>query len=358
MTHIDRNQYWFYSLCGALIAVSLALFSQFIGRETYLETPEHVAWRQFQVWKDETDKKALQRNIELTILNPRNANLIADAQLKELALRIGKLEVKTNFWSRIDDDITIPDTLVQTVEPWRSTCGKNPCPYTKPFEVLNDHERLTKLLKGNAGFVTPEPDHTVPRNLVNASTLTAEPANYHVYPKWWLGMLWGIFSAGFAFLYFGTGMTAYRKVKRQSWNRDCTSHHPFRAVPDFILGWLLYLLWLPGYALGYALWGAYLLVTCPIDQLQAGARRFLKKIIAQKVAHDDYEASYQNLLRLRAEAERLNMHETVGEIDTELNKIRQARADTTASATKQIRMNLASVRAAVRAQREIDNLGR
>lgn len=125
---------------------------------------------------------------------------------------------------------------------------------TSEFELVRtEPEHIARLLNGDKTALSPLPEvPALDTRLAAFLQMTPEPKTFPI--KWtrihYL-QLWLAFSGAFALTYFVVGLISGRTAE----------DHPVRAVPGFILGWLILLATLPGFLLVYAIWLICLILT-------------------------------------------------------------------------------------------------
>jgi hypothetical protein len=354
MTVIKRKSYWKATAVGLFLAALITPLANFIGQETYLAKPDYALWQNYQEWRFDTELRINQRNFELAIADPNQLQLLDKNPRFQLVARQVHHARPTAFSRFIsvatDTDWEFSHQFNGLVEKWQNCYGKT-CSYQQPLQVLGDKQRLKKLLAGDTTAAIPAPNLIIPTKFKDVSMFdTTTIDRYHPYPWWWAWVMWGIFSLSCAVGYFGYGLSVYSCSRR-----NAEKSHPFRAVPDFILGWLMILLWLPGFLLGHILWSGYRLLTSPIAEIRKITAAHWRNLTSQ-TKHDEYTETYNQLVKLKREADHTGDTQLVIEIDQALSMIGEARNTTNTSATRDIREKLTKAKIAIRAHREIGRI--
>ncbi len=364
MPTIGRAKYWKNTLCGLVCGLMMVGAGSVITKKVYLNNPAHDAWEEkkevweaYQAWRQNMEKTVLQHHFEKSLTDPNYREWPGDADTYNLSTKI----IAVRHWPL---DSIYQEPSIKKVSEKYLHCSQSgtrrSCEHAKPLKALDNSERLRQLLNGVQEYVTPLPSQEIPEEYKSVATITSlppEPAPYLPIPPWWNWLLWTLFSLGCAAGYFGIGRIGL--VER--WDYDSRKRliepgfdpqsDPFRQIPQSLGGWLLYLLWLPGYLTAYALWGIKLVLTTPLQPVQW--TRNLRRRFASIGPQDDYAAEYRTLLRLKKEAENLKNQELVENIDAEIEKIDQARTDQAAEAAKTISKKLAQLKPNLAVKREL-----
>lgn len=340
-TYLDRGTYWILSIVGCICGLILM---GIVGKATaYLKyhNSDHGRFEDYQAWRAETATQTLQHHLERFLADPSYPKeWMWDKNVQKAAEKIATLRHNPNLHQDLVD-LHTQFEMRELAKPWAAGCSRHQ--YCPPLSVLDDEDRLTRIFMHQRSAITELPSAEVPKQFLKVATLREQPPEYPPRPTWWNWYLWAIFSVVYGFVYFVLGMIMYYK------DNEPEVCHPFRAVPDFLLGWLLYLVWLPGYALGYALFALNLSLQLPLSTIG----KAIKTLFLEPDA-DEYAEAYKALLKLQRQSAQSNKPEVLQDITACLASIDEARQANAAAALCEIKQKLQKTRLDVKAQIELD----
>jgi hypothetical protein len=257
VTYLDREKYWTYTITAFVLGIITSVVIGLITYQVKFGNYQYKLWNEYHAWRSEMANLTLQHHFEKSLADPSYPKeWIWIPDLRKATERIRKLRSSQTLATDLQH--LRDDPSMQTLtNPWMS-CGKL-CIYYPPIQIVDDPERLTQVFKNDERAITPLPSTTIPAKFIQIATIAERPVTYFPTAWWWMYYLWFLFSAGTAVGYFIVPFFNRYYLEKEE--------DPLRAVPDFILGWLLFVLWLPGYLAGYLIYVLNLSFQEPISTL-------------------------------------------------------------------------------------------
>jgi hypothetical protein len=324
-------------------ALLLSLVVHWAGEPWLFSNPAHVRWEeereqiaqrteQANKWRREQAPILAQREFEEAIGGLRPPNLLRNRKLQGIATAIRSVEGSVvHARSKALYFLAFEERSMAD----RMTCVEDGCSFHGEFAVLEEPERLQRVLSGDARAIIKL--RTMPHRLQHVPHLSTEPPTRLPPPTWWLFTKAGIFSFLFALAFCLTGWWI-RAVKtprerrflgndKYKWEKvgEPTWPPPLKTYPDSILGAALFLVMTPG--LGVIHFLQFLIMdirTVPrnvVERLRKTVERLRKK---RKPFRDEYERIRSLLQELRERAVGHDNKQLTEQIDQTLERVRVA----------------------------------
>ncbi len=335
MKMMKQKHFWMYAGfgCLGLMLSAFVLWVVDIERATLKPHPDYVAFQHKLETYNKQDAARrplyLQRMFEEALLGKRTPEEVTVPELREVA----KAALALKDGNRFDRPQWLNNLFIhredrKRVMEWTAQDSFRDWEFAGPLSSLNSIDRLDDLLRG-------KPDHVFASLPEVPKTIDQPPTYPEGAPKTIdagaLGtsniIVWCVVSACFALAFCIAGLVGFHapqeyisqsELARMSWGggKVPPMSHPTGSHPDFLLGWIVKLAFLPGFL------AAHLLHALLVDfrpYAKAAHDRMFPKEFANAYARFELQ-----LETIKARAETTGRKELLAGIDEMLAKVREA----------------------------------
>jgi hypothetical protein len=322
---MDRRSFWtYFSLGSVLGGIALTLFSFWIAPCYLYRNPAYSAYAalrsQCEDWVEKNSVKLDQALIERAVAGvATSTGLSGDAAVIASGLA-GLRGRKGNDSSALVALLTRRgnDQFYAAMQK-HYDCDNGNCRYLRSLVFLNDPQQTARLLNGDASALTPDLPTEYPpvfASVLDGSKVPVPPET--LAKPFWLGEArWLVFSVFCALGFFLCGLAYHHLTYKNShWM------HPFRACPDYLLGWFAITAFLPGYLAIQVLYWSAVIANASLVPIVLKAKSMLFK---PRPFDDEYSDVVAQLEALRFRAEKSGSQESLRLIQEALGRVQANR---------------------------------